>query len=274
MRKSKIFLGVALAAAVLFTSCGDDPQIKEVSSIELNKKTLSLEVGQSETLTAEVLPADAADKSVAWTSSNASVASVANGKVTANSAGNALIIAKAGNKADTCAVIVENAVLPDEDGVLINGVVWAKCNVDNAGAFVENPEDYGGYYPWSEALTVCPSGWRLPTKDELLINLADDYQMYNVTNVTTTVNGIKGRRFTDRVTGNNIFLPAAGYYVRAIAGQAEFVFVGLEGHYLSSTGDNSSVYCLWFGINNGSGYFVEALGYASTIDRSVRCVKE
>ena len=79
----------------------------DVSSVTLNKTALALIKGESETLVATVNPADATDKTVTWTSSNAGVASVdANGKVTALASGSATITAKAGNIQATCAVTV------------------------------------------------------------------------------------------------------------------------------------------------------------------------
>ena len=78
-----------------------------VTSVALNKTTLTLDKGKSETLKATVLPEDATDKTVTWSSSNASVASVdQNGKVTAKLGGNATITAKVGDKTATCAVTV------------------------------------------------------------------------------------------------------------------------------------------------------------------------
>lgn len=63
-----------------------DPQLP--TGVSLNKTTLSLEVGGTETLTATVTPADAENKTVAWTSSDTAVATVSTaGKVTAVSAG-------------------------------------------------------------------------------------------------------------------------------------------------------------------------------------------
>ena len=38
--------------------------------------------------------------------------------------------------------------VPHEEGVVINGVRWATCNVGAHGQFVANPEDFGGYYQW------------------------------------------------------------------------------------------------------------------------------
>ena len=80
-----------------------------VTSIALNKNTLSLVAGASETLTATISPSNATNKTVTWTSSNPSVASVNNsGLVTAISAGSATIIATTqdGGKTATCAVTV------------------------------------------------------------------------------------------------------------------------------------------------------------------------
>ncbi len=80
-----------------------------VESVSLNKSTLSLEEGASETLTATVNPSNATDKSVTWSSSNPAVATVdANGKVTAVAAGEAEITVTTtdGAKTATCAVTV------------------------------------------------------------------------------------------------------------------------------------------------------------------------
>lgn len=63
-----------------------------VTDVTLNKSALSLSVGDSEILVATVVPPRATDKSVAWSSSAPSVASVdQGGKVTAKSAGSAVI---------------------------------------------------------------------------------------------------------------------------------------------------------------------------------------
>ena len=72
-------------------------------SVTLNKNTLELGHGASETLTATVLPAGA-DQSLTWHSSNTNVASVdANGKITAHNAGSATITVFTSNgKTATC----------------------------------------------------------------------------------------------------------------------------------------------------------------------------
>ena len=81
--------------------------IVAVTSVTLNKTSLPLVKGNSETLTATVKPDDATDKTVSWSSSSASVATVDNnGKVTAVGGGNATITATAGGKSATCSVTV------------------------------------------------------------------------------------------------------------------------------------------------------------------------
>ena len=84
-----------------------------VTSISLNKKELVLSEGDSETLVATVKPDDATDKTVTWSSSNDSIATVdKNGQVTAVKEGAAVITAKAGEKSATCDVTVNASAIP------------------------------------------------------------------------------------------------------------------------------------------------------------------
>ena len=77
-----------------------------ITSLTLDKTTLSLAVGESAQLTATVKPDDATDKTVTWTSSDESVAKVADGKVAAVKAGKATITANCGGKTAECIVTV------------------------------------------------------------------------------------------------------------------------------------------------------------------------
>jgi uncharacterized protein YjdB len=84
------------------------------TSVSLNKTADTLTVGGTDTLTATVMPADASNKNVTWTSSAPSVATVSStGLVTAVSAGTATITAKtaAGGYTASCAVTVNNPVV-------------------------------------------------------------------------------------------------------------------------------------------------------------------
>ena len=78
-----------------------------VESVSLNKSTLTLLEGISETLTATVKPENVADKTVTWTSSNESIAMVTSaGKVIAVKMGSATITASCGGKSASCKVTV------------------------------------------------------------------------------------------------------------------------------------------------------------------------
>lgn len=89
----------------------DESTIPDVvpTSVELSKNSLELRVGGEETLTATVKPVEAEDKTIAWGTTDASVATVADGEVTAVAEGTAKIWVKATageNVSDTCVVTV------------------------------------------------------------------------------------------------------------------------------------------------------------------------
>lgn len=106
----------------------------EVTSVSLNRSTLSLEVGKTGKLSATVLPASAANKSVTWTSSQPDVASVsANGTITANKAGTTVITATAVNgKSAFCTVTVTGGTV-NPDPSEPEAAVSADVNLRNSG---------------------------------------------------------------------------------------------------------------------------------------------
>ena len=85
-----------------------------VTSVTLDHSSLSLEEGQSASLSATVCPDNASNKNVNWTSSNSGVATVSGGIVTAVSKGSATITATAADgsgKSASCSVTVTGDVL-------------------------------------------------------------------------------------------------------------------------------------------------------------------
>ena len=77
-----------------------------IQSISLNESTINMEIGESETLEATVLPENATDKSVTWTSEDPTIATVEDGVVTAVAEGHTTIIATGSD-----------------------GITWAGCSV-------------------------------------------------------------------------------------------------------------------------------------------------
>ena len=80
-----------------------------LTGISLNKTTLALNRGVTETLTVNYNPSDTTDsKTVTWSSENTSVAKVdQNGKITAVDVGTTNILAKVGSKTASCSVTVK-----------------------------------------------------------------------------------------------------------------------------------------------------------------------
>lgn len=83
----------------------------KVTGVTISNASLSLQVGQSSTLTATVQPSNATNKGVSWRSSNTSVATVSNGLVTAKGAGEATVTVKTddGGYESSCRVSVTAA---------------------------------------------------------------------------------------------------------------------------------------------------------------------
>jgi uncharacterized protein YjdB/C1A family cysteine protease len=111
--------GVAAGEATITATSAANPTVSDicfvtvytvlVASVGLNKSSIALSVGDSETLQATILPADATDKTVYWESSDASIAAVSSlGLVRGVAAGTAMIKATTqdGGKSASCAAMV------------------------------------------------------------------------------------------------------------------------------------------------------------------------
>ena len=107
-----IVVGVAPGSTEIIAKCGnvtDKCKVTVVIStkgITLDKTTLDLNVGSCYTLTATVTPDNATDKTLTWTSSNTSIATVGDGVVVGVAPGSTEIIVKCGNATDKCMVTV------------------------------------------------------------------------------------------------------------------------------------------------------------------------
>ena len=196
-----------------------------VTDITLNKSSLSMLENDSETLIATIIPSNATNKAVSWSSSNSAVASVnANGLVLAKAAGNAVITVTSvdGQKTASCSVSVQS----DPYGAVDLGlsVKWASYNY-GASSITST----GGYYMWGdptgtgEPLFFTPpsvnsisgtqydivrrnwgGNWRIPTRSEI------NELHSNCTWTATTVNGVSVIKVTGR-NGASIYLPFTGY---------------------------------------------------------------
>ena len=95
--------------------------IYKVTSVSLNKDSLTLDVGGTATLTATITPSNATNQNVTWSSDNESVATVdTNGKVTATGTGTTTIKATVDGKSAQCSVTVNAAANVPVTSVSLN----------------------------------------------------------------------------------------------------------------------------------------------------------
>jgi len=93
MNKQIFALIIAAVAAVVMTGCKDDDKNVDLAGITLSENSIYLKPGDAKTLTVTFFPDDASKKEVIWESSNTSVATVANGVISAVGAGYTTITA-------------------------------------------------------------------------------------------------------------------------------------------------------------------------------------
>ncbi len=118
----------------------EDVTVKEklVTNITLSKSAASIEVGETLSLSANVLPSDATNRNVVWESSDTEVATVdQSGLVTAMGAGNAIITATAtdgSGKAGSCSLTVTAADARTQ---------LSYCIIPSTGAYTETAKGVG-----------------------------------------------------------------------------------------------------------------------------------
>ena len=165
---SGVVTGEARGTATITVTAKDGSGVKAtcevevkqyVTSITLDKTSLPLAIGSEATLSVtSVLPDNANNKSVTWSSSDSSIATVDNhGKVTAKAKGNAIIKATANDGSGvstSCDVLVRKTPCPAGAVDLGLSVYWGTTNI---GA--SKPKDYGDYYAWGETTTKSNYSW-------------------------------------------------------------------------------------------------------------------
>ena len=220
-----------------------------VTDVAINPPEVTILKDNRLQLTATVLPENASDATVQWSSNNSSIVSIDNqGVISARECGTATITVRTNDRGitATCQVTV---VMPDAIDLGLS-IKWASFNL---GA--TSPEGYGDYYAWGETEPKSKYDWetykwangseKKLTKycsadlvtfwegsgapdNKLQLDIDDDAAhkrlggrwrmptfeewmelIENCKQTLTTLNGIRGYRLTGP-NGNSIFLPAAG----------------------------------------------------------------
>jgi len=188
-------------------------------------------------------------------------------------------------------LVIVTSLNAQEEGVVINGIRWATRNVDAPNTFTINPEDAGMFYQWNRKIgwsstnpminsdggttwdvsmpegdswgktnDPCPTGWRIPTLEELQSLVAAGSQW-------TTKNGVYGRYFGSGE--QTVFFPAAGS--RYFYG-GTLLSVGVDGMYWSETPYPSLSWRAYHMYLHSSGVYMYY--YERNNGHSVRCVAD
>ena len=118
----------------------------DVTSVSVSKSSVSVKKGETATVTATVSPSNATNKTITWTSSNTSVATVSGGVITGVKAGTATITAKSNNgKTATVSVTVtEDSVVT----ALANNSTISATSVAAGGTIKLTAKATGGTSPY------------------------------------------------------------------------------------------------------------------------------
>ncbi|MBQ7991440.1 MAG: Ig-like domain-containing protein [Solobacterium sp.] len=117
-----------LSASCQLTVEEPEPEVIHVTGISLSEDYMVIPAGSSAELTAEVVPADADDRRISWTSENPQIAEVdENGNVKANSIGTTVIhaVSADGGFEAQCTVKVLFSDVPDDGRYYFTPVYWA-----------------------------------------------------------------------------------------------------------------------------------------------------
>ena len=172
---------ISLAALTFFSI-----YVNAQTQFRFYKNEIELIVGEEYALNVQTNPSGQA---VSWTSSSTSKATVEGdyeeGKVIAKASGTLTISATFQGETISCKVTIYDTPL---SGATIEGVTWAAYNVNAPNTFTDKVTDRGMLYQWNSKKShskspssqsfeqgtawnsendPCPSGWRLPTLNEV-----------------------------------------------------------------------------------------------------------
>ena len=232
-----------------------------VESVSLNVTELTMKVNEQFQLVATVLPENATNKEVVWSSSvqSSKLYIDTTGKLSALAECEATVTVRCKANAyisASCKVTVTAGGSSGGDEEVVDLGLSVKWRSMNVGA--SKPEDYGNYYAWGETTTKSSYSWSNykfghsqtgefskydtgpytdnktvldPEDDAATVNLGDGWRMATYkewkelreqcTWTWTTRNGVKGMQVTGP-SGKSIFLPAAGWYDTSLENRGSY----------------------------------------------------
>ena len=258
--------------------------VVNVQGVSLNTTSLSMMQYDTEQLTAYVIPNDATNKRVIWTSDNTSVATVSSsGLVSAINGGSTIIRVK--TEESGYEAVCHVTVTPDAHEAVDLGlsVKWSVCNY---GA--SSPSGTGGFYFWGDPNNsgvfmyyTAPgvdsiSGtqydivkknwggkWRIPTRAEMR-ELVSKCSLSKSSN-----NGVSGIKITGP-NGNSIFLPYTGYRMPADGPVgSSTVYDTSSGYYMTGDAGSSGMFYICK-FKSGADFMSYNASYVKVAIRPVR----
>ena len=133
-----------------------------VESLDLDPASIELKVGETATISALVLPEDATEKTVTWTSSDETVVTVSEGVLSAVTPGEATVTAQCGDVSASCKVTVRIAF----SGLCLEAVHSGTITIDSS--------------PMKLTIEYSKDGlhWNSETADYIYINLKEGECVY------------------------------------------------------------------------------------------------
>ena len=197
-----VLTATALLMAVM-VSCKDT----KVTDVQLNKTVLTLYVGGAETLIATVLPKDADNKMVSWTSSNTDVATIDHdGKITAIAEGTATITVTTedGDKTASCTLTVTKFI-EEPEMIFVEGGTFLYGDTDtNSYHYPQRQVTVNSFYiakyPVTQKLWKDVMGKLPGSTVEHGSGIGDDYPVYyvnfpNIWAFLQELNRITGKKY-------------------------------------------------------------------------------
>ena len=139
-------------ATIAVTVTEKAPAVIEVTGLALAGKKTEVEVGDEFTVSTVITPSNATDKTVTWASSDPTVATVVNGKVTALKAGTTEISATAGSKTEKFTLTVnepEPEIVDPEEIYLDHNKDSLMIGETDKLTFGVDPEEASQEVEWS-----------------------------------------------------------------------------------------------------------------------------
>ena len=208
------FSHLLVIITITLFSCEKEKESIAVNEVTLNKTLAVLAPGEDMELTAMVLPENATEQSVVWTSNNPAIATIANGVITAVSEGTAeiYVATEDGNKRATCNVTVtsKRMTLTSQTlgevkiGLAGDGVVhinWNNGSDESIQMLTQNVANY--YYTLKSSNNITITGANVTHLACENISLTD---LNICDNTALTYLQCRSNRLTSLEVSNNIAL--------------------------------------------------------------------